>query len=144
MDTFTQIITETFQVVSCYSCGVRFGISADLYRRVVTDAKDSVFCPACGAKTCWRESEDKKRIRQLEQKLQWEMENSVKQRAARAAAEASLIATRGVVTRLRRRANAGVCPCCNRRFKQLAAHMSAKHPDFLGKGENPTPKRVLP
>lgn len=27
------------------------------------------------------------------------------------------------------RAHAGVCPCCNRTFKQLAAHMKTKHPD---------------
>jgi protein-arginine kinase activator protein McsA len=25
---------------------------------------------------------------------------------------------------------AGVCPCCKRTFKQLAAHMKNKHPDY--------------
>ena len=45
-------------------------------------------------------------------------------------AEASLQATKGVVTRLKKRAIAGVCPCCNRTFQQLAAHMAHKHPDY--------------
>lgn len=31
--------------------------------------------------------------------------------------------------RLRQRVAAGVCPCCQRTFKQLAAHMKAKHPE---------------
>lgn len=28
------------------------------------------------------------------------------------------------------RVHNGVCPCCNRTFKQLARHMSIKHPDY--------------
>lgn len=39
-------------------------------------------------------------------------------------------AARGQVTRLKNRAAAGVCPCCNRTFHQLVRHMAAKHPDF--------------
>lgn len=31
--------------------------------------------------------------------------------------------------RTKRRANAGVCPCCKRTFKQLVAHMKSKHPE---------------
>lgn len=81
MITFAQTIVETFRVVSCYTCGVHFGIASELYKRVVTDAEGSVYCPACGKLTCWRESEDQKRIKELA-------------------------------------------------FKQLAAHMAMKHPDF--------------
>ena len=130
MSTFTETIIETFHVVSCYHCGVRFGIESQLHRRVVTEAKGTVYCPACGKESCWRESEDKKRIRELERKLQWEASECARQKAARDAAEASLIATKGVVTRMRRRTAAGVCPCCQRTFKQLAAHMKTQHPDY--------------
>jgi hypothetical protein len=34
------------------------------------------------------------------------------------------------VVRLKKRAAAGVCPCCNRSFGELAKHMATKHPDF--------------
>lgn len=37
---------------------------------------------------------------------------------------------KGHATRITKRAKAGVCPCCNRTFKQLAAHMSSQHPQF--------------
>lgn len=131
MNTFTETITETFRVVSCYTCGVRFGIGGDLYRRVVTDAKDSIYCPACGKQTQWRESDAAKQIKQLEQKLKWEADNAAYQRAARERAEASLQATKGVVTRMGKRIAAGVCPCCHRTVKQLAAHMKSKHPGFV-------------
>lgn len=31
---------------------------------------------------------------------------------------------------LKERAAAGVCPCCNRTFRQLARHMKSQHPGF--------------
>ena len=37
---------------------------------------------------------------------------------------------KGHATRITKRAKAGVCPCCNRTFKALAAHMANKHPQF--------------
>ena len=106
-------------MVSCYTCGVRFGIGDELYRRVVTDAKDSIYCPACGNKTCWRESEDQKRIKELQRKLEWEAAEVARQKSARDAAEASLQATKGVVTRMMRRVSSGACPCCHGRHIRI-------------------------
>lgn len=131
MITFQQTIIETFHVVSCYTCGVNFGINGELYRRVVTDALGSVYCPACGKLTCWRESDDQRRIKELERKLEWEARQSAYQKAAREKAEASLQATKAVVTRFKRRVGAGTCPCCKRTFKRLSAHMAHKHPEFM-------------
>ena len=37
---------------------------------------------------------------------------------------------KGHATKMTRRAKAGVCPCCNRTFKQLARHMASQHPTF--------------
>lgn len=39
-------------------------------------------------------------------------------------------AARGEVTKLKKRAHAGVCPCCNRTFVNMARHMQQKHPTF--------------
>lgn len=39
-------------------------------------------------------------------------------------------AIRAEVTKLKSRAKHGVCPCCNRQFKDLESHMNNKHPDF--------------
>jgi len=40
-------------------------------------------------------------------------------------------AARGQVTRLKNRAAAGVCPCCNRTFVNLQRHMASKHAGFV-------------
>ncbi len=133
--TFTEHITETFHVVSCYSCSVRFGITGYLYKRVVTDACDSIYCPACGKLTCWSESEDSKIIKELQRKLKWEAAEVTRQKLAREKAEASLQATKGVITRIKRRVGSGVCPCCQRTFKQLSAHMAHKHPEYASDKE---------
>ena len=45
-------------------------------------------------------------------------------------AERSAAAYKGQATRLRNRAKAGICPCCQRHFSQLERHMAAKHPGF--------------
>lgn len=34
------------------------------------------------------------------------------------------------ITKLKTRASAGVCPCCNRHFPNLASHMKTKHKDY--------------
>ena len=41
-----------------------------------------------------------------------------------------LSAIKGVVTRMKNRAAAGICPCCNRSFQNLKRHMHSKHPDY--------------
>ncbi len=37
-------------------------------------------------------------------------------------------AYKGQVTKLKNRASAGLCLCCNRTFRNLARHMKSKHP----------------
>lgn len=143
--TFTERLTETFHIVSCYTCGVRFGIDERIYRRVVTEAEGSIYCPACGKLTCWRESEQSKQIKELERKLAWEAANAARQKEARDAAEAalksteaSLRATKGIVTKVKKRVANATCPCCNRHFPndKMAKHIATKHPDF---SQPPTP-----
>jgi hypothetical protein len=52
------------------------------------------------------------------------------QKLLREEAEKSAAARKGVITRLKNRASAGVCPCCNRTVLQMARHMATKHPGF--------------
>jgi len=72
-------------------------------------------------------------------KEQLEAERRERQRAEQRVAEYADEAKRernrangykGHATRITKRAKAGVCPCCNRTFKQLAAHMATQHPQF--------------
>jgi len=62
-------------------------------------------------------------------------DRAARERALRDQTEASLRATKGVVTKQRNkleRVSKGVCPCCNRSFSDLKRHMKTKHPDYNG------------
>jgi hypothetical protein len=39
-------------------------------------------------------------------------------------------ATKGQITKLKRRVGKGVCPCCNRHFANVERHMATQHPDY--------------
>lgn len=66
-----------------------------------------------------------------ERRARQRAEQNVAYEAKRAEAlKRSRDAHKGQVTRLRKRAKAGVCPCCNRSFVELRRHMANKHPEF--------------
>lgn len=48
------------------------------------------------------------------------------------AAEQRVAKEQSKVRKLKTRAAAGVCPCCNRQFQNLHMHMMTKHKDFAG------------
>ena len=45
--------------------------------------------------------------------------------------KANAARTRKELHSVKARVAHGVCPCCNRTFKQLARHMKTKHPDYV-------------
>lgn len=74
------------------------------------------------------------KARQAAERLSQELAQA-NTRALRAQQEADherrvAAARKGQLTKLRRRLANGVCPCCNRQFPNVLAHMSDKHPDF--------------
>jgi hypothetical protein len=121
MNTLTY--TETLIVRQCW-CGVSHGIPHNLSRRADEDGID-IYCPL-GHVWVVKDTETKKLRRALEAEEQ-------RRRAAQdllAAEERSHVATRGHLTRARRRAARGVCPCCHRHFANVERHVASKHPDF--------------
>jgi hypothetical protein len=115
----------TLATEECCKCGVLFAVSEDL-RNQWRKTKATFYCPN-GHPQSYTESEADQLRRQLEaaqRDAEWQ-----KNRAA--SMEKQLVAQRGVVTKLKKRVGAGVCPCCQRTFKQLAAHMQTKHPEML-------------
>lgn len=124
MATLTHI--QTLVSVTCW-CGVAHAIPQSLNSQA-RDKKTTVYCPLGHA---WVYT--KTNAERLEEERQYRERAERRLQATRdllAAEERSHASTRGHLTRQRKRAAAGVCPCCNRTFQQLARHMKAKHPDF--------------
>lgn len=128
----TMTYTGELTVVTCW-CGTQYAISADLYnfmRRKLNDGEKQpdVYCPLGHT---WIISGEGK-VKRLERQLANREEDLRAERAAHAT-------TKGALTKLRKRAERGVCPCCSRSFVDVARHMKSKHPEVVA-----TPERVLP
>ena len=117
--------------VTCYECGVIFGLPEDLHNNLLANHK-TFYCPSGHGQHFIGETEAQKFKRLYND----ERDRSAALRGERDGLENSLRATRGHVTRLRRRVVAGACPFgCRRHFADLERHVHSKHPGQTLEGE---------
>lgn len=119
--------TETLITTHCW-CGIALAVPKALYDHAKDDAKNGIYCPL-GHTFVFRD----------DYKSKLEKERVERERAEKRARanlellrheERSHAATRGHLTRTKKRVGNGVCPCCNRHFTNLERHMHTKHPDY--------------
>lgn len=105
----------------CCVCATRFGVD-----KVIMDNRrknaGNIYCPN-GHCIGWKDSDADRLRKQLEE----EQSRVRLERSMRLTAEQQLVAAKKDAKRIIARLSAGVCPHCNRTFKQLAAHMKCKH-----------------
>ncbi len=121
-----------FEEQACPNCGVRFGVPDGYTERRQADKK-SFYCPN-GHSMSYTESEEDRLRRErdkLKQNEAWYEERLRSERASREMAERKLTAAKGQITKIKKRASEGICPCCNRQFANLQAHMHTKHPGYV-------------
>ena len=116
----TMDYTETLVVTSCW-CGIRLAIPDNLHRYAHNHKGHAIHCPL-GHQFVYRDD--------FQTQLEQERRRHRATRELLSQEERSHVATRGHLTRARKRAAAGVCPCCKRTFQNVARHVAAKHPDF--------------
>ena len=133
MTTATLTVTETilFTVIDCGECGTKFAMTNEFIAERRHDHR-GWYCPNGHQRHYPAKNKEEVLKAQLEAKeaqlRQIANERDLEQsRAAKAerALKTAKVAAKTVATRIA----AGVCPCCNRTFKQLAAHMKNKHPE---------------
>lgn len=124
MTTATLIYTGSLVVTFCW-CGTGVGIPSSLYNEAAKTGK-AVYCPV-GHTFTYADTENDR----LKRDLKWANNRAAAERAARDQAEASLRATKGHVTRLRRKVLVGECPFCGQHLRDLERHVTRQHP-----GEN--------
>jgi hypothetical protein len=134
METITY--TGTLAVEECYKCHITFAMPKDLQQRARQQG-ETFYCPL-GHGQVYSMTEVAELKAKLAREQEWREQAEIRERAARDQADAatrSARAYKGQVTRVRKRVGNGVCPCCHRTFVQLAAHMTAKHPDYRDGGQ---------
>ena len=121
---------KMFNMICC-RCGIPFGVPDEFDDRRRQDGKS--FCCPRGHNQSYHDNETQRLKKQLahEKKLrEWAEQDARVAKAAESRANYRVRAMKGVITKQKKRAAAGVCPCCNRTFQNLARHMSTKHPDY--------------
>lgn len=119
--------------IKCYRCKEPFGLDRSTYETLLR-SHQQFHCPwGHGQSFIEGESEEDKLRRerdQLKQRIAYK-DDMIREAEARAEHEKRRAnGYKGHATKITKRAKAGVCPCCNRTFQQLARHMASKHPTF--------------
>jgi len=125
-----------FVTITCWRCKVQYGMTEEFYRVAKQGAGNiSFFCPNghSASFALGKTDEDKmreERDRAIQRVAEYQdYYQEARERAEKA--ERRVSAAKGQVTKLKKRAAAGVCPCCNRTFSDLSRHMAGKHPGFV-------------
>lgn len=122
----------TFVLMCCGECGIEFQVPAPWQQERKENGK-TWFCPN-GHSRVYRESDAdalRRERDQLVQRIAQKDDEIRHQREMRDAAERRVSAAKGQITRLKKRAANGVCPCCNRSFADLHKHMQTKHAGYI-------------
>ena len=131
---YTLTGTHTVYMQDCVSCGIAFGVPDEFDDRRRDDGK-TFYCPnghtlSYGNTLAKQLKAEREKTARLTARIDQE-------RAERESAQRRAAAARGQVTKIKRRVGRGVCPCCNRSFADLAAHMQTKHPGFVDSTPEP-------
>lgn len=126
-----KLVTE-----QCCSCSMVFAMPAEFKARALAKRGPSgqvFFCPA-GHRQWYLGETAEAKLRRENDRLK-QNEAYLEQQRQRAADDAEHQRRRangykGHAAKITKRAKAGLCPCCNRTFSQLARHMATQHPDF--------------
>lgn len=132
---YVQTFIGTLIIENCCNCGVTFGLEKDLYNRRREDHKD-FYCPNGHGQHYTGKSETEKAKDELAQANK-RIENLHSVLADKNDKihhlKYSNRALKAAKTKIINRVKNGVCPCCNRTFKNLQGHFKSKHPELLQK-----------
>lgn len=129
----TFVANTTLATINCGECGGTYAIQ-ERYREKKHEDGGCWNCPYCQCR--WGYSGNSLNAR-LQRDLQEANNRIISERQRHDQTKADLRETelkrraeKGAKTRIKNRVANGVCPCCNRSFKDLAAHMHTQHPEF--------------
>jgi septal ring factor EnvC (AmiA/AmiB activator) len=126
--------TVTLQRTACW-CGTPFMVPATLLDQA-HNRGHKIYCPH-GHMMQWTETQEDKLRRERDRLKQDAARLEDEKRQWQATANAQLERAQKLeraTKRLKKRASAGTCPCCQRTFSNMAEHMKHQHPQFVADG----------
>jgi len=129
-----EVVYETKIVIKeCITCGVNYGLGTNFVKDRRQD-HGSWYCPNGHGHHFPQDNEAeqlRKQVKSLETRERIARDSERFHREQAAHERRSAAATRGHLTRLRKRIAAGVCPCCNRSFENVRRHIEGQHPTWI-------------
>ena len=120
----TTIETKTtLNLIDCCECGAQIALTSN-FERSLRDDHRTFYCPS-GHYQNFPAKNEAEKLREALHSAELET-TRLAQQVKKAQIEKD--AAEKETARLKMRAVAGLCPCCNRTFLQLARHMKSKHP----------------
>ncbi len=119
----------TLNTETCCRCGVVFGMESKHIQRLRNNHA-FFYCPNGHSQYYTAESEAEKLRREIESKnneLRAERNSNEYLRVSLSRQEKQTAVQKGQKTRIINRIKKGICPHCNRQFKNLHRHMDSKH-----------------
>ncbi len=130
-------INVNFSVIDCCSCGMVFAVPKGLNSRWQSEGETATFyCPIghpqsyVGQSDAQKLAATEKLLKNAQKRTEWAEHNAAEAREEARLAENRRRGEKAAKTRIKNRIANGVCPCCNRTFKNLHRHMENQHPDF--------------
>lgn len=120
--TYTE--TVTLKTLQCSCCGIVFSIPENLMTEL-RRTHASFYCPNGHSQYYPQDNETEKLRKELRRKEQ-ELADTVQLKIR---SENLLIKTQRDLNRMKK----GVCPCCNRSFRNVREHMRKQHPETIKK-----------
>ena len=126
-----------FEDQQCITCFIAFRVPEGFTAARRHDGRN-FYCPNCGNQMHYKPGEteaDKLRRERdlLKQQMARKDDDIASLNRLWAAANERAATAERKIKRVEKRAHAGLCPCCNRTFSELAKHIKSKHPGFRAK-----------
>jgi len=123
-------------IETCCNCGTVFAMSDHVHTTALNRReKFQFYCPNGHEQHYVSTESEADKLRRERDRLKQDrarLQDEVREANERADTERRrTAAAKGQVTKLKRRAAAGICPCCNRSFTNLQRHMANQHPGFV-------------
>jgi hypothetical protein len=123
-------------IETCCNCGTVFAMSEHVHATALNRReKFQFYCPNGHEQHYVSGESEADKLRRERDRLRQEaarLNDRIREESERADLEKRRAsAAKGQVTKMKRRAAAGICPCCNRSFTNLQRHMSSQHPGFV-------------
>lgn len=119
----------------CCTCKTDIYMPDALYEAARKTSKITFYCPYGHPQVFAQGETESDKLRRERDRLAQqiaERDDAIRsERDMRRHTERQLYAQRGQVTKLKKRAAAGACPCCQRTFSNMATHMKTEHPDYV-------------